>query len=183
MRFNWCRQHASNGSFSIPFIASLANYAGSFTKSRPVFRHLGMMPLFYHSPKIPLPLCRPFPFLSFLPPLYFLYLHHHQSDRAPLIHKHHTRVASILPIPHLLPSPYPTSIGKIYPISLNHLAYADMAKCGCVDILYPTSILRPVYRHTYTAMSTARSGVRGMQRSERPATVPHYTICACISAA
>jgi hypothetical protein len=35
-----------------------------------------------------------------------------------------------------------------------------------VDILYPTSILRPVYY--YTAPSSARSGVRGTQRPERP---------------
>jgi hypothetical protein len=51
VRFNWCRQHVSNGSFSIPFIASLADYADFFTKSLPVFRHLEMMPLFVSSPK------------------------------------------------------------------------------------------------------------------------------------
>ena len=42
------------------------------------------------------------------------------------------------------------------------------------DTWYPTSILRPAHRHT--AMSTARSGVRGTKRSERPATVACYTV-------
>merc|ERR1712086_300877 len=45
------------------------------------------------------------------------------------------------------------------------------------DILYITSILRHVY--CYTVMSTARSGVRGTQRSERPANVAYrilYTL-------
>ena len=42
------------------------------------------------------------------------------------------------------------------------------------DTWYPTSILRPAHRHT--VMSTARSGVRGTKRSERPATVACYTV-------
>ena len=54
------------------------------------------------------------------------------------------------------------------------LAYTEMHMRAAVDILYPTSILRPVYR--YTVMSTARSEVRGTQRSERPATVVYYTV-------
>jgi hypothetical protein len=42
------------------------------------------------------------------------------------------------------------------------------------DISYPTSVLRPVY--CYTVLSSARSGVRGTQRSERPANIIHCTV-------
>jgi hypothetical protein len=42
-----------------------------------------------------------------------------------------------------------------------------------VDVLYPTSILRPVY--CYTVLSSARSGVRGTQRPKRPANIVYCT--------
>ena len=47
-----------------------------------------------------------------------------------------------------------------------------------VDVLYPTPILRPVYRYCYTVLSSARarSGVHGTQRPERPATIVHCTV-------
>ena len=49
-----------------------------------------------------------------------------------------------------------------------------MAKCGCVDTLHPTPILRPVC--CYTVLSSARSGIRGTQQPERPATIVHCTV-------
>jgi hypothetical protein len=61
VRFNWFRQRVSNGSFTVPFIPSLANCAGLFTKSLSVMRHLEMSPLFVaSSPKT----------LLFYPPLF-----------------------------------------------------------------------------------------------------------------
>jgi hypothetical protein len=71
VRFNWCRQRASNGIFTVPFIPSLANHADFFTKSLSAMRHLEMVPLFVTSPTKPL-LSAPFqstPF--FLPSIFY----------------------------------------------------------------------------------------------------------------
>jgi hypothetical protein len=70
VRFNWCRQHVSNGTFTVPFVPSLANYADFFTKSISAMRHLEMAPLFVTSPKKTL-LSAPFLSTPFFPPSIF----------------------------------------------------------------------------------------------------------------
>jgi hypothetical protein len=57
--------------------------------------------------------------------------------------------------------------------STGHRARADTRRLldKGVDVSCPTSILRPACLCCHTVLSSARSGVRGTQRSERPATM------------